>query len=396
MAPKGLILFFIFIIATNAGKAAFDDDLYLFGSLQTIGMYNNFELHAVDKNSDFDTLMHSHDQATYAVQQLDIFLNNQIGDNLNVFVDLEFTMNYSSEKGWGNLNLQEAWLNYYASDYLNIKVGWLFPKFNNMNEIKNRLTMLPYIFRPIVYEQIFTYENFYEDFVPEHAFLQLSGFYPIGNLRLDYAAYTGNSESSYITNKESADSAKYQLLTGVDTQGIGFKLFGGRIGARKDDESFKTGISVTYDHDNKRSPGEDLFGRRLPPMGDVPRIRLGYDISFNLWDLYFEGEMIHIFYDYPKSKMKRVEMGQEFYHAMGMYNITEDLFVYGSFEMLRDEYTLDKSDFYSAGAGYRFNSSVTAKFQYVYYEQEVDAENLIPLYFVNTIDFVLLGVSVMF
>ncbi len=89
----------------------------------------------------------------------------------------------------------------------------MVPTFNNLNEIKNRTPLLPYIFRPFVYEAS-VFDLFpVNELVPEQAFLQVYGFIPAGEVKFDYAVYVGNG-SEYID----ASAGNYF------SQGVGYNV----------------------------------------------------------------------------------------------------------------------------------------------------------------------------
>ena len=89
---------------------------------------------------------------TFILQQANIFFRKQFNSRFAAFVDLEFTNTYASTRKWGTFRLEEAWVRYQTSEEFSIKAGLLVPVFNNLNEIKNRMPLLPYITRPFVYE----------------------------------------------------------------------------------------------------------------------------------------------------------------------------------------------------------------------------------------------------
>ena len=268
------------------------DELQLFGSMQTIFFHQDSRM-TIDSPTENIHFTGSESRSTFALQQMDLFFRKEMSDNFTAFVDLEFQLNYSSEKHWGSLSLQEAWMNYHVSDALNIKTGLLYPAFNQLNEIKNRLALQPYLFRPLIYERLLSSKFLAEDFIPEHAFIQISGMVPFGDFFAEYAVYTGNAESSYIT--QSAPSGgidtdvneNFEFLSGVDPTAIKFKLFGGRIGLQSRNEQLKCGLSVTHDYNNLRdssatpihlvtSEARSLFDK------DASRWRFGADFSYRL------------------------------------------------------------------------------------------------------------------
>lgn len=385
------------------------DDLQLFGSLQTIFFHQDSKV-TIDSPTEGLFYEGRESRNTFALQQMDLFFRKEISQDFTAFVDLEFQLNYSSENQWGSLSLQEAWLNYEVSEALNIKTGLLFPAFNQLNEIKNRLALHPYLFRPLVYERLLSSKFLAEDFIPEHAFIQVSGFFPFGGFFGDYAVYTGNAESSYITRStpsggiDTEVNKNFEFLSGVDPTAIKFKLFGGRIGLRSRNEQMKCGISLTHDYNNLRdsattqlhlitAEARSLFGH------DVPRWRFGADLSWRFGPLYIDAEIIQVLYDSKRADEQRFELEQSFLHAMVGYDVSTPLTVYGSMQWGDYTFGLDAEHFvYSVGAAYHLNSNIAAKGQLIVYNElyRNNPEALtIPYEHNLTITFFFLGFSVL-
>ena len=355
-------------------------DLQVFGSMQSVFMHQESQLKIRFAESG-EILRQRESRNSFAVQQLDLFLSKEIGERFSAFIDLEFQANYSSEKHWGSLSLQEAWLNYHIDDGLNIKAGLLYPAFNHLNEIKNRLALLPYVFRPMVYERLLSTRFFNEDFIPEHAYLQVSGAYGTGGVFLDYAAYAGNAEASYLsaTNPDGSIQTdinpQFEFLSGFDPSHLSLKLFGGRFGIRTRDEQWKAGISFTHDYKNLRDTG--AFGQFVLPAesrvllgDDAERIRLGADLSMRYGDLLFEGELIKVIYDSEPAEALKLHAEQGFAYGLLGYDIHPSLTLYGSLQW-GDYFFGVAADYfvYTAGAAWRLNEAITAKAQFiVYYE----------------------------
>jgi len=98
-------------------------------------------------------------QNSFSLQQLNLFFQKDIGSDWTAFVNFEFLNNFSSGRQWGSTKLEEAWVKYRANMRFNLKLGLLIPIFNNLNEIKNRTPLLPYIIRPLAYETSFGVVN---------------------------------------------------------------------------------------------------------------------------------------------------------------------------------------------------------------------------------------------
>ncbi len=179
-------------------------------------------------------------QRTFALQQLDVFLRKDLGNDFSFFADIEFLLNYDSQLNFGGLSIQEAYANYQYSSAFNVKAGILFPAFNGMNEIKNRLGILPYIIRPLAYERSLAVATGASEIVPDRAFLQLYGTKRIHSLLFDYAFYMGNADNAYLTTN--SNRQPFDLFSGTNPPGVSFHLVGTRLGIRNTKETFKAGL----------------------------------------------------------------------------------------------------------------------------------------------------------
>jgi hypothetical protein len=283
-----------------------------------------------------------------AVQQLNLLLRKELTNNFTAWVNFEINGNYNSERKWGVYKLEEAWVNYQYSDAFNVKAGLLIPRFAYLNEIKNRMPLLPYITRPLVYEASNSVVNA-SDYIPERAFLQASGYIPVGKITFDYAAYVGPAENAYIAGVDAGAAGG----TSVDT--VNFKLFGGRIGAKTGD--LRLGFSGTFDKDNQQSTIKK----------DVSRIRLAFDFGYSIYGFFFEGEYISVKMD---SKNSTQDMDKYFYYGTLGYNLTENLFFYGTYSHMKDNADVkfqNGATGYYFGAGFKPIESVVVKAAYSNY-----------------------------
>lgn len=368
------------------------NDLYIFGTLQ--GMFFNEQL---DNELDLtvrrpslgaDTTIadtnYSMQRSTFAVQQFDLFLNKYWDDNMNLFVDLEFTLNYDSKDNWGSFALREAWFNYEFSQQVKIKAGQFFPAFNNLNEIKNRLNLINYIFRPIVYERLLEEIIDPEDFIPERAFLQFHGVIPTKSLFFDWAVYIGNSESSFLSNQGDKQN-QLDYLSGVDFNDLEKKLYGTRLGIRTKHEELKLGVSFTHDYNN----GNDLLGPfeshatgdiETINVNDQQRFRIGADFGLYLWDFYLETEYIlseleDFQIDNPAIEefVETDNAWNQFYYITLHYDFFEDFFVYGGYSNIATEILgfISDASYSTIGGGWRATESTTLKIQYINYQQNL-------------------------
>jgi hypothetical protein len=71
-------------------------------------------------------------------QQTNPFVSSELAENFTALINVELTNNFDSDRGWGSISLQEAWVQYKNTNGLSLKFGQLLPVFNNLNEIRNR------------------------------------------------------------------------------------------------------------------------------------------------------------------------------------------------------------------------------------------------------------------
>jgi hypothetical protein len=266
---------------------------------------------------------------TFTTQQLNLLLQKDLLKRWSAFINFEFTNSYSSHRNWGSFALEEAWAKYRRNEYFSLKMGLLIPKFNNLNEIKNRTPLLPYIIRPLVYETSFQEIIPISEFVPEQAYVQVYGFAPIKGFKFDYAAYWGNSPN-INTNSDFGQ-------TGLDTSKT--FMFGTRIGVRYN--SIKFGISSTGDNTSRFQGLDSLFSRPDGYFDDVRRIRGGLDLSFRIKNFSFESEVLGVHYEDNEPDLD-VDMGF-FYMTLG-YTFRERLFAYLSIWALATNQTIREDD----------------------------------------------------
>ena len=295
------------------------------------------------------------DYISAQVQQMNLFFRKELNENFTAWANLEIVNSFNSKQSWGSFSLEEAWVNYQYSNYFNVKAGSLIPRFGYMNEIKNRMPLLPYITRPLIYEasiDVITASNF----VPEKAFLQVYGYFPIGDVTIDYAAFAGNSEKSYITSNNVA------LGSGSDT--TKFKAFGGRIGAKFGE--LRGGISTSFDREN----------HQVDMQQDIHRVRYAVDLGYSAYNFFADGEFIYVKLQ-PNSPVS-VNMDKKFYYATLGYNFSEKIFGFATHSYVQDNHSQVfqagmKS--LSFGAGYKPAESVVVKVGYTKYY----AANFFPI-----------------
>lgn len=302
-------------------------------------------------------------QNSFNLQQLNLFISKDIARHWRTFVNFEILNTFSSGKQWGSFNLEEAWVRYKPGDKFSLKTGLLIPTFNNLNEIKNRTPLLPYIIRPLLYESSLSeIIGDFEEGIPARAFVEASGVIPLGKAKFDYAVYAGNSPN--INNRSDRGQ------TGVDTTNT--ILVGGRAGVHFKD--LKIGVSATHDKVNRQGP-ESADGP-LFTLKEAPRIRLGGDLSFHLGQLYFEGEFIAV---RSKEDVLDINFDGRFYYGTLGYQFTEQVFVYGGYWFLKGNFPVvistapqllihtgsEKAGIPTMGIAYRLNDRIAFKGQFV-------------------------------
>ncbi|HEX9652505.1 MAG TPA: hypothetical protein VGA99_02245 [bacterium] len=260
------------------------------------------------------------EQNTFNLQQLNLFFQKDLSQNWTAFINFEFLNNFSSSRQWGSANLEEAWLKYRSGREFNLKLGLQIPIFNNLNEIKNRTPLLPYIVRPLVYETSFSEFIAVEEYLPTRAYIQAYGFCQLSTeTKLDYAVYIGNSPNISTPRPDSLGN----FQTGVDTTDT--FLVGGRVGVRF--RELKVGASATLDNVNYFKGVEIFVGGSPSRFDEIRRFRLGGDLSYNLGPVSLESEFIRVTYD---DDIEEASLDKSFFYATLGYHLNDRLFVYGS------------------------------------------------------------------
>lgn len=325
---------------------------------------------------------------TFALQQLNLFFQKDLGKGLTSFVNIEAVNNFSSSKRWGSLDLQEAWVRYKVGRRLNLKFGLQIPIFNNLNEIKNRTPLLPYVIRPLVYEASFSEIIPLEFYVPQRAFVQAYGFLQAGDIgKIDFAAYLGNSPntSSHFDNEAGADTR-----TGIDTTDT--FLIGGRVGFRAGE--LKVGVSGTADQTNQFGGLEMLVGGTADDYSEMLRLRGGADASFRYKNFVAEGEYIRAG---PQEDLDVFDLDLTFVYGTLGYRLNDKWFVFGSYWHSYEKAELagvpERSVIYvpNFGASMNLRDNVTLKAHYAYVILRAVDEDV---RFRNTLNFYSVAMSV--
>ncbi len=345
---------FVLIISLSSAFAQTSDlPLKVFGYFQ-----NEFEYQK--GTADIDEF----DQNTFALQQLNLFFQKDFSDEWTSFVNFEILNSFSSQRRWGGFNLEEAWVKYRSSRQFNLKLGLQIPIFNNFNEIKNRTPLVPYIIRPLVYETAFREDIQVDEYAPQSAYIQAYGFIPSHDWKFDYAVYLGNTAN--ISNFVSGNRSGTDTTSSV--------MIGSRIGLRYNE--LKMGVSATRDIINYFSGFYDTLLTNVSPdrFKEVPRFRLGIDLSYNYGDFSFESEYIHVNYDFDIPNFK---FDKHFYYATLGYYLSDPLFVYVSYWVTQEyspPYTIHRNTkseeaeitVPNFGFAYNFTDKIKTKFQYAY------------------------------
>lgn len=347
-------------------------DLEIFGFAQT--SFSHFESwYSQPIDPDFDE---EHVYNFMGIGQLNIMMAKQFNPEFSAFVNFEFINDYSSDKGFGSFNLQEAYIRWDYRDFMKVKFGMLIPKFNNLYEIYNRTPLLPYLIRPKAYEA--NWGNLIDvfDFLPQKALIQIDGNIPTGPVTLQYAVWAGNPPSSLISSSEN------DLIPGYTAYGqsaINFMSFGGRVGVIN--SYLKAGVSVTRDRENRRNIIID-WDENTADFGDLDRLRVGADLSFSIGDLKVEGEYIMtkstttaemdaslIEWNAESPDLIGSDFDKYFYYVAATYSFSEKFYAFVMYDAISDNFD---SWFYGNegykgfhfGAGYSVIDEIVIKAQY--------------------------------
>lgn len=333
-----LLFLSLWCVSAPAQAQFGESDLRIFGYFQTLFQYQRQDLRDINASS-------------FSLQQLNLFLQKDLAKNWRAFVNVEAVNTFNSKRNWGSLRFEEAWARYRSGVKFNLKVGLQIPTFNHFNEIKNRTPLLPYAIRPLVYESSFEEFVSVDEYLPTRAFIQVYGFLPYEDLKVDYALYVGNSPNIN-------DSSNWGQ-TGVDTTAS--LMVGGRVGIRF--AGLKAGVSMTRQNTDFFDFATELYGGTTREYQDIIQRRLGFDVSFALNKLYFESEYISVSYEESKAI---ANVDKDFYYGTLGYELTEAASIYGTYWHTGED--LEIVDFiisiWSAGFAYEVNDRTTLKAQY--------------------------------
>jgi hypothetical protein len=324
-------------------------DLYIYGYMQAF--YVTMQCDLLGPKS-----------TTFLLQQTNVMASKEFVGGFSTFLNLQFTNSYHSMIKWGGLNIEEGWVKYKYDRALNIKAGLIIPSFNAMLQVQNRTPLLPYIFRPFVYESILTEQLDLETLLPVRANVEVYGSVPVSGLNLEYALFIGNSESEFIVS----GGGSFQV-SGMDT--TTYKMYGGRIGVAA--PWLRAGVSMSSDKENHVQMG----------LGALQRNRYGADASLRISRFTLEGEAILV-----RTTIGDREQGiltlirslnpmlgknfdRDFYYGTLLCDITDAVFGYGSYSYLRINDIVPYANGineWTIGGGWRPIDQVVLKGQYVW------------------------------
>lgn len=344
-----IIIFYVFIPFYWNVQAQNSDELHIYGYTQVIFLSHYTDYSIFEPEQSLENLSYTFHSNTFSLHQLNLFFQKPISERTTFFLNIEASGSYSSRLPSGYLEIPEGWISYNFSDYLDLKIGLLLPKFNNLTEIQNRLPLFPYLIRPIVYESLIGNILRVEDLRPEKAYLQLTYNYPISDkLNVESALYVGNAESSFLkTPPESSPEEQHHIEHSRIYKGENLNtslLLGGRIGLENLLKSFKFGISATIDEDNKTTEEASIYGLSsltIPPLGEITRYRFGMDLGFEFWNKFsMESELMSVFHDHTAIRknpdFRSVNLNKYFIYSIIKYDINDLTYLYGGYSFTRD------------------------------------------------------------
>jgi len=320
----------------------------------------------------------------FMMVQTNILFSKNLDDNTSIFVNAEYTRNADAERNFGSVNLREAWVNFYVNELLSVKAGTMLPRFNRLSEIRNRVPLFNYNYRPVVYEEAVRNLADGQTFVPDFANFMVHGKHSVGlSSEFVYAAYVGNSDLNFLSRVNSQENL---VTSGVDT--TNYILVGGRVGFNTSSIKFgdlSVGFSGTYDNKAKYISSSDIatinaIGVQVENIGAVPRIRLGYDFFYQLNSWQIESEGIYLKFNpsdkqktqfdilqnvpFPFTEFTNNYTGSYWYSALT--KSFNNAFLTAKLERLHADYNNLNSNpvwLHSYTIGYRFDNSVVTRFE---------------------------------
>jgi hypothetical protein len=375
---RGIILVLLVLFLAQIAPAQSPLDVFGYAQL-TYNHFNNYWQYSPPVvTGEADYRFHY-----MGVNQLNLLFSKEMGGGFSGLINLEFVNNYSSNRGFGSFNLQEAYVRYDYADWLKVKFGMVIPQFLAMYEIYNKTPLLPYITRPRLYEM--SQGNLIDFFniLPQKALVHLNGTIPAGPVNMEYSAFVGNPPNSFIS------SPTNDMIPGYAAYGqsaVDYVTTGGRVGVRSGD--FRAGVSVAFDKENLRNfvtnftPQGDPLG--TADLGDRSRTKLGFDLSATVGRFSLTGEYLSVLTDLPGALKDSLSawnsvnpyfigkgLNRSFYYVTLLYNVNSELAVY----VMRDHLIDEMGTYYfgdngvtgsHVGAAWTVNESVVLKAQITY------------------------------
>jgi len=322
------------------------------------------------------------------INQLNLFFSKSYTQDVTAFVNFEFTNNYSSNKGFGYFNLQEAYVRWDYKDYFRLKFGMVLPQFNAMYEIYNRFPLFPYIARPKMYET--NLENVINlfDILPQKAMVQIFGSIPINDdINVEYAGYLGNPPNSFIS------SPNNDLLPGYVSYGqsaTGYLSLGSRLGIKTN--FLRLGASINLDRDNKTkfiTYDKDIIGHEVD-LGSFKRTRFGFDIALTYSNFSLSAEYMKVITDIDASTQALLnewsiinpnyngkDFDKEAYFITLQYNFSDKLYAFAMLDYLNDNtnryyFGIEGSKGINFGLGYNALDELILKAQVIFNKGKYD------------------------
>ncbi len=358
LAALGLLLF--------APALQAQEDLNIFGYFQSQYRYS---VESAEVPIAGVVVYDGRTRTSFQIQHLNVLASKNLSDDFSAFLNAELVNTFDSEKGFGELRLQEAWVRYRSNRRFSARLGLMIPTFNNLNEVRNRAPLLPYVFRPIVYESSFYTLTYANTFIPQRAYVEASGTLPVSeNVLFDYSAHFGTAEEDFA-------SSDFVGTTSSGSDTTSYHAGGGRIGLRYD--RFKAGVSGTY----------DIEGIGIATVDGAPRIRYGADLSGVIGPVFFEAEYIGVSVDISDEDVQTLAFIQAnvaptlptnldrtfYYGTLGVNFLDDQAFAYASYNFLSGGITdiqIGDQKFYSVGGGYKPTFGLTFKAQYLHFVSE--------------------------
>jgi hypothetical protein len=369
MFKKVLIISILFVSIFNSPRAQSAIEVYGYVQSAYVHFHNTWDPYPPAGEGNY----------TYhymGTNQLNLFLSKDLGDNFTSFVNFEYINNYSSDKGFGAFNLQEAYIKWEYRDFLKVKFGQFIPQFNAMFEMYNKTPLLPYIVRPKLYDA--TSGNLVDifDILPQKALLQIFGSIPVESINFEYALFMGNPANSFISSPTNNLLPSYVAYGQSAAKHFSF---GGRFGIKSN--SLRAGVSIHFDKNNQDNFVKDSSGT-VVNLGSFNRFRFGADIDYKFGDFELIAEYLKTSTSLPSAIQDSLNLwnsndpyfvgnsfNQEFYYGTLLYNFSDKFFAYVMYDYLNDSvqpFYFGLDGYYGGhlGCGYYINDDIIVKFQY--------------------------------